>query len=96
MLSVTEHTPSRACEFLEWSLHLIKALCSEQDLLLNLPWDQLIELMGVPDNSGRQNFIKCRVRGFSGGSGVRNPPASADDTGSIPDPGRSHMPYPPQ
>ena len=27
--------------------------------------------------------------GFLGGSAVKNPPASAGDTGSIPDPGRS-------
>ena len=30
--------------------------------------------------------------GFPGGSVVRNLPANARDTGSIPDPGRSHMP----
>ena len=36
---------------------------------------------------------KCNViEGFPGGSGVKNPHASAGDTGSIPDPGRSHMP----
>ena len=28
--------------------------------------------------------------GFPGGSAVKNPPANAGDTGSIPDPGRSH------
>ena len=31
-------------------------------------------------------------RGFPGGSAVPNPPANAGDTGSIPGPGRSHMP----
>ena len=30
--------------------------------------------------------------GFSGGSEVKNPPANAGDKGSIPGPGRSHMP----
>ena len=30
--------------------------------------------------------------GFPGGAVVRNPPANAGDTGSIPGPGRSHMP----
>ena len=30
--------------------------------------------------------------GFPGGAVVKNPPASAGDTGSIPGPGRSHMP----
>ena len=31
-------------------------------------------------------------RGFPGGVVVENPPANAGDTGSIPGPGRSHMP----
>ena len=31
--------------------------------------------------------------GFPGGSVVKNLPASAGDTGSIPNPGRSHMPW---
>ena len=30
--------------------------------------------------------------GFPGGTVVKNPPASAGDTGSSPGPGRSHMP----
>ena len=30
--------------------------------------------------------------GFPGGSGVKNLPANAGDTGSIPGPGRSHVP----
>ena len=30
--------------------------------------------------------------GFPGGTVVKNPPANAGDTGSIPGPGRSHMP----
>ena len=33
-----------------------------------------------------------RVGGFLGGSVEKNPPANAEDTGSIPGPGRSHMP----
>ena len=32
-------------------------------------------------------------RGFPGGSVVKNLPASAGDTGSIPGPGRCHMPH---
>ena len=32
------------------------------------------------------------LRGFPGGTVVRNLPANAGDTGSIPGPGRSHMP----
>ena len=33
-----------------------------------------------------------RFRDFPGGAVVKNPPANAGDTGSIPGPGRSHMP----
>ena len=36
--------------------------------------------------------FKKRSRGLPGGSLVKNPPANAGDTGSIPDLGRSHMP----
>ena len=32
-----------------------------------------------------------QVRGFPGGTVVKNPPANAGDTGSSPGPGRSHM-----
>ena len=32
-----------------------------------------------------------KIKGFPGGSVVKNPPASAGDTGSSPGPGRSHM-----
>ena len=33
-----------------------------------------------------------RGEDFSGSAVVKNPPANAEDTGSIPGPGRSHMP----
>ena len=36
-------------------------------------------------------FLKSELKDFPGGSVVQNPPANAGDTGSIPDPGRSHM-----
>ena len=32
-----------------------------------------------------------KIRDFPGGTVVKNPPANAGDTGSIPGPGRSHM-----
>ena len=35
---------------------------------------------------------KLLILGFSGGSVVKNPPANAENTGSIPDPRRSHRP----
>ena len=37
------------------------------------------------------NYFKCKWRDFSGCAVVKNPPASAGDTGSIPGLGRSHM-----
>ena len=39
------------------------------------------------------NGYKKQVEGFPGGAVVKNPPANAGDTGSIPSPGRSHMPW---
>ena len=46
---------------------------------------------------GDQNGTCCsyqhaEVRGFLDGSVVKNPPANAGDTDSIPGPGRSHVP----
>ena len=39
-------------------------------------------------------WIKTRLMGdFPGGTVVKNPPANAGDTGSIPGRGRSHMPW---
>ena len=37
------------------------------------------------------NYQKTQL-GFPGGAVVKNPPANAGDMGSIPGPGRSHMP----
>ena len=37
-------------------------------------------------------FYKAEIRGFPGGSVVKNPPANAGDKGLIPGPGRSHLP----
>ena len=39
----------------------------------------------------RVNNTYCRD--FPGGAVVKNPPANAGDMGSIPGPGRSHMPW---
>ena len=36
--------------------------------------------------------LKATAWGFPGGSVVKNPPASAGDRNSIPDPGRCHVP----
>ena len=42
--------------------------------------------IAIIKNKTKQN------RDFPGGAVVKNPPANAGDTGSSPDPGRSHMP----
>ena len=34
-----------------------------------------------------------KTLGFPGGSVIKNPPVNAGDMGSVPDPGRSHMPW---
>ena len=39
------------------------------------------------------SYVIKKGRDFAGGAVVRNPPASAGDTGSSPGPGRSHMPW---
>ena len=44
--------------------------------------------MGGNDKNKKNNF-----RDFPGSAVVKNPPANAGDTGSIPGPGRSHMPW---
>ena len=45
--------------------------------------------LSILEKSNRQKKIS---RDFPGGAVVKNPPANAGDTGSIPGPGRSHMP----
>ena len=39
------------------------------------------------------SIYEKRLWGFPGGTVVKNPPAHAGDTGSIPGLGRSHMPW---
>ena len=43
-------------------------------------------------NMGIFFVFKNHFTGLPGGTLVKNPPANAGDTGSSPDPGRSHMP----
>ena len=38
-----------------------------------------------------KHFLKHELMGFPGGLGIKNPPASAGDAGSIPGAGRSLM-----
>ena len=47
----------------------------------------------IKTNKMNKNAISIvTFQDFLGGSVVKNPPASAGDTGSSPGPGRSHMP----
>ena len=39
-----------------------------------------------------RQFRKEKIRDFPGDTVVKNPPANAEDTGSIPGLGKSHMP----
>ena len=41
----------------------------------------------------KRNFLNSLSRDFPGGSVVKNPPSNAGDMGSVPGPGRSHMPW---
>ena len=80
----------------------VQLLCNLQTLIFLLhkvetlykkwgPWqesDPAIPLLGIyPKELKEQGFGD-----FPGGAVVKNPPASAGDTGSSPGPGRSHMP----
>ena len=54
--------------------------------------DPTIPLLGIyPDKTIIQKDT-CTPWDFPGGAMVKNPPASAGDTGLSPCPGRSHMP----
>ena len=54
----------------------------EQSWRYHAPWLQTI----LQSYSNQNSMV-----GFPGGTVVKNPPANAGDTGSIPGPGRSHM-----
>ncbi|KAJ8781231.1 hypothetical protein J1605_011215 [Eschrichtius robustus] len=54
--------------------------------LVKLQYDQVME----DDTKAIKN--DNNITDFPGGAVVKNPPAKAGDTGSSPDPGRSHMP----
>ena len=43
-------------------------------------------------SESKETFKKWCISDFPGGTGLKNPPANAGDTGMIPGPVRSHMP----
>ena len=47
----------------------------------------------MKDKLGGDLFTLTTGLDFPGGTVVKNPPATAGDTGSSPGPGRSHMPW---
>ena len=52
-------------------------------------------LFSIKNNAEKpkcESTIENEWQHFPGGTAVKNPPANAGDTGSIPGPGRSHMP----
>ena len=53
-------------------------------MLRNLPHGTFFSMLELSCSS----YV---FRGFPGGSMIKNLPAGAGDTGSIPDPGRSHV-----
>ena len=57
---------------------------------LSVGRDPVITKVAQVDD-GRSS-VESKAMDFPGGAVVKNPPASAGDTGSIPGPGRSHMP----
>ena len=79
-----------------WECKLVQPLRKKvwrflKKLKIELPYDPAIPLLGIyPDKTVIQ---KDTCRDFPGGAAVKNPPANAGDTGSIPGPGRSHMPW---
>ena len=58
-------------------------------LKVALLYDQAIPLLGI---YREKTIIQKESWGFPGGTVAEIPPADAEDTGSCPGPGRSHMP----
>ena len=54
--------------------------------------DPALPTFRVPREPRLSSAPNSLLRGFPSGSAVKNSPANARDTGSIPDPGRSHKP----
>ena len=62
---------------------------------MSLQWKRRVLTIGLPGREFSPHFLfffNNSFRDFPGGAVVKNPPASAGDTGSLPGPGRSHMP----
>ena len=60
---------------------------------VQLPRDSPANSRDYSRRKSERDPLKKFVKGFLGGTVVKNPPANARDTGSSPGPGRSHMPW---
>ena len=69
----------------------MKTQCSQKKPLQNPYAGVLTPVYQNVTAFGDRTFEEV-IQGFSGGSVVKNSPANAGDTGSIPGPGRSHVP----
>ena len=69
--------------------HFTKNLL-EMCVCVFMPGNYLEGFPTAPEIGMQFNMSVCLEMGHPGGSGVKNPPASAGDTGSILDQGRSH------
>ena len=65
-------------------------MCSSdlENILVQPPLHELPKV--CIDSHEKETQLSC-IPDFPGGTVVKNPPANAGDTGSIPGPGRSHM-----
>ena len=59
-------------------------------LKIELQYDPAIPLLGIYTEKNNSKRVMYYM-GFPDGAVVKNPPANAGDTGSIPGPGRYHM-----
>ena len=69
--------------------HLMKLMAQGKSFIGNKMWTALGQ---KPQQRCSFFFFIKQEEGFPGGSVVKNTPANAGDTCSIPGPGRSHMP----
>ena len=52
----------------------------------------IFQNINIPRSPSKKEYFFKLYQGFPGGSVVKNSPASAGDTGAIPDPERAHIP----
>ena len=80
---------------LGWQDSLEKEIAIHSSILAwKIPWtEESGGLLSMGLQRVQHDLVTEQQQGFPGGSVVKNSPANAGDIGSIPDPGRSHMPW---